>query len=102
MQGKTKAEIDRMLTKNVISRVDELTDWCAPIMVTPKASGEVRICVDLTKLNQSILREAQPPSPSVDFTPGKLGGSKVSSKIDANSTFGKESYLMIDAYFIQR
>ena len=83
--GKTKAEIDRMLTMN-ISRVDEPTDWCAPTGVTPKASGEVRICVDLTKLNHSILREAH-PLPSVDFTLGKLGSSKVFSKIDANSAF---------------
>ena len=84
--GKTKAEIGRMLTMNIISRVDEPTDWSAPMVVTPKASEEVRICVDLTKLNQSILREAH-PLPSVDFTLGKLGGSKVFSKIDANSAF---------------
>ena len=75
--GKTKVEIDRMLTVNVISRVDEPTDWCAPMAVTPKASRDVRICMNLTKLNQSIKREAH-PLPSVDFTPGKLGGSKVS------------------------
>ena len=72
-----------MLTMNVISRVDQPTDWC---VVTPKASGEVRICMDLTKLNQSILREAH-PLPSVDFTLGKLDGSKVFSEIDANSAF---------------
>ena len=54
------------------------------MVVTPKAS--VRICVDLTKLNQSTLREAH-PLPSVDFTLGKLGSSKVFSKIDANSAF---------------
>ena len=58
--GKTKAEIDRMITINVISRVDEKTDWCAPMVVIPKASGEVRICVDLTKLNQSIKEKHTP------------------------------------------
>ena len=84
--GKTKAEIFRVLTMNVISRVDEPTDWRAPMVVTPKAGGEVRICVDLTKLNQSILREAH-PLPSFDFTLGKLGGSKVFFKINANSAF---------------
>ena len=84
--GKTKAEIDRMLTMNVISRVDEPTDWCAPIVVTPKAIGEARICVDLTKLNQIFLMEAH-PLPSVKFTLGKLGGSKVFTEIDANGAF---------------
>ena len=71
---------------NVIFRVDEPTDWCAPMVVTPKASGQVRICADLTKLNQTIKREAYPLA-SIDFTLGKLGGSKVFSKIDAHSTF---------------
>ena len=56
--GKTKAEIDRMLTMNVISRADEPADWYVPMVLTPEANGEVRICVDLTKLNQSTKREA--------------------------------------------
>ena len=61
---------------NVISRVDEPTDWCAPMVVILKTSGEVLICVDLTKLNQSIKKEAHSLS-SVDCTLGRLGGSKV-------------------------
>lgn len=83
---KTKKEIERMLEMGVISRVDQPTDWCAPMVVTPKPKGDVRICVDLTRLNQSVLREAY-PLPSVDFTLGKLSKSKVFSKIDANSAF---------------
>ena len=77
---------------NVISRVDEPTDWCTPMVVTPKASGQVRICMDLTKLNQSIKREVHPLA-SVDFTLGKLGGSKVFSKIDANSAFWQKTVI---------
>ena len=84
--GKIIAEIDRMMTIGVISSVDEPTDWCTPMMATSKASGKVRFYVDLTKVNQSIKREAH-PLPSVDLTPGKLGGSEVFSKIDANIAF---------------
>ena len=58
--AKTKAEIDRILTINVIFRADEPTDWCSPMVVTTSASGEVRICVDVTKLNKSIKRKAHP------------------------------------------
>jgi hypothetical protein len=82
----TKKEIERMLKIGVISKVDQPTVWCAPMVVTPKQNGEVRICVDLTKLNKSVLREAY-PLPSVDFTLGKLSKSKVFSKLDANSAF---------------
>ena len=83
---KTKREIDRMLKNGVISKVDQPTAWCAPMVVTPKPNGDVRICVDLTKLNKSILREAY-PLPTVEFTLGKLSKSKIFSKIDANSAF---------------
>ena len=33
---------------------DEPTDWCAPMVVVPKPSAEVRICVHLIKLNAKL------------------------------------------------
>ena len=44
----SKHEIERMLKSGVISPVDHPTDWCAPMVVTPKPNGKVRVCVDLT------------------------------------------------------
>ena len=41
----------------VITRVEQPTDWCAGIVVVPKPNGNLRICVDLTKLNESVRRE---------------------------------------------
>ena len=38
---------------DVIEPVDETTEWCSPIVVVPKVDGRVRICVDLTRLNQA-------------------------------------------------
>ena len=95
---KTKAEIDRMLEIGVVSPVHEPTEWCAPMVVVPKPSGDVRICVDLTMLNENILREVH-PLPSAEYTLSKFGGSKIFSKMDANSAFwqrklSKESRLL--------
>lgn len=43
-----KEELDRMLERGVISRVDGPTDWCAGMVVVPKPSSQrVCICVDL-------------------------------------------------------
>ena len=42
---------------NVISKVEQTTEWCAGMVVVPKPNGQVRICVDLTKLNESVCRE---------------------------------------------
>ena len=82
----TKHEIERMLKSAVISPVDHPTDWCAPVVVTPKPNGKIRMCVDLTKFNEYVQRENH-PLPSVDLTLGKLAGAKYFSKLDANSGF---------------
>lgn len=50
---KKKEELDRTLESGVISKVDEPTDWCAPLAVTPKSNSKVRVCVDLRNLNMS-------------------------------------------------
>ena len=65
-----------------ISKVDEPTEWCAGMVVVPKAN----VHVDLTNLNESILREFH-PLPSVDHTLGQLAWATVFSKLDANSGF---------------
>ena len=44
----------------VISWVNELTEWCAAMVVVPKPSGSIRICVDLKPLNESVMREIYP------------------------------------------
>ena len=70
----------------IISKVDEPTEWCAGMVVVPKDNGKVRICVDLTNLSESILREFH-PLPSVDHTLAQLSGATVFSNLDANSGF---------------
>ena len=66
----------------ILSNVDEPTEWCAWMVVVPKANGKVRIPVDLNKLNESILREYH-PLPSVDHTLAQLTGATIFSKLDA-------------------
>ena len=71
---------------DVIEPIDEPTEWCSPIVVVPKAHGRVRICVDLTKLNQAVRREVY-QVPTVKETLGSLTEGSVFSKLDANSEF---------------
>ena len=81
-----KQELQRMENLGVIARVEQPTDWCAGMVVVPKANGKVRICVDLTRLNESVQRERH-PLPAVDQTLAQLAGAKVFTKLDANSGF---------------
>ena len=82
----------------VISRVDVPTEWCTAMVVVPKLDGRIHICVDLTKLNESVQRERH-PIPSVEHILAQLGDAKFFSKLDANSgfwqiTIQKESALL--------
>ena len=57
-RDKLKKEIDLLLTQGIITPVTKPTEWCAPIVVTPKKdSDRIRMCVDLSKLNKYVLRE---------------------------------------------
>ena len=75
-----------MESLGVISKIDEPTEWCSPMVVVPKPNGTVRICVDLTKLNESVQRERL-LLPSVEQTLAQISGAKYFSKLDANSGF---------------
>ena len=81
-----KAELDRMERQGVIVKVTKPTEWCAGMVVVLKKGGRVRICVDLTKLNENVCRERH-IMPAVEQTLAQLVGAKIFSKLDANSGF---------------
>ena len=64
---KVRDELERMESMGVIAKVTAPTQWCTGLVVVPKSSGAVRICVDLRPLNESVLREPH-PVPTADET----------------------------------
>ena len=57
MTDAVKKELDRMVASNVIRPVTTPSEWCAPMVPVPKSNGQVRICVDLQRLNKAVKRE---------------------------------------------
>ncbi|XP_031335291.1 uncharacterized protein K02A2.6-like [Photinus pyralis] len=86
LKGELKKELDDMCAKGVIEPISEPTEWCAPLVIVPRRSGRMRLCVDLSQLNKAVEREYF-PIPDVNFTLGQLEGAKVFSKLDANNGF---------------
>ena len=70
----------------MIAPIDEPTEWCAGIVVAPKPNGKIRICVDLTHLNDYVCRERL-ILPAVDETLAKLSGATLFTKLDATAGF---------------
>ena len=83
---KVKAELDRMESAGVIRKVTEPTDWCSPIVPVIKKNGKVRVCIDMTKLNQAVERPHYMLPNLEDIAP-KLIKSKFFTTLDASSGF---------------
>ena len=86
LMPKVKEELDRMLFLGIIVPVEQPTSWCSAMVVVPKSSGAVRLCVDFTTLNKYVRRE-RVMLPSVDHTLAQLKGAKFFTRLDANSGF---------------
>ena len=70
----------------VIAKVNEPTDWSAGMVVVPKENSKSRICVDQTRLNQSVCREKH-PLPAVEPTLALFAGARVFTTLDTISGF---------------
>jgi len=80
-------ELNHMEILGVISKVETPTPWCAGMAVVPKSSGEVRICMDLKPLNESVVH----PLPRVETALAQLSGAKLkfSQNLTQMAAFGK-------------
>ena len=63
--------------------MEEPNPWCTGMVVVPKKSRAVHICVDFRPLNNNVLREVH-PLPKEDETLVQRTGATVFSKLDAN------------------
>ena len=62
---RVKEDLDRMLDAGIIELIKE-SEWIIPIVIQDKkTTGEVRICVDLRKLNDACLHDPF-PTPFID------------------------------------
>lgn len=87
MLSKVKDELDRMVASGVITEIKEPTEWCAAMVPVPKKNKkQIRICVDLKKLNKAVKREKF-ILPTIDDILPKLAHAKVFSLLDAASGF---------------
>ena len=86
MKEKNQEELKKLEKLDIIRPVETPTDWCAPIVAVPKSNGKVRLCIDITKLNESVHRENF-PLPTTDQLLAQLDGATEFNKLDCNSGF---------------
>ena len=81
LRSKVTDKVNELLEMDIIERVDGPTTWVSPVVVAAKPSGEIRLCVDMRRANEAIIRERL-PIPTIDETLESLNGSTVFSKLD--------------------
>ena len=84
-KSQCRAKEDGAFRSNIKGQNAE-REWCSGIVVVTKPNGKIRICVDLTRLNQIICREHY-ILPSVEQILALIRGAKIFSKLIANSEF---------------
>ena len=72
-------KIAELVEMDIIEPVNGPTPWVNPVVVVPKANGDIRLCIDMRRANEAIVRDRHPIS-TVDEVLQSMNGSKVFSK----------------------
>ena len=81
LQDKVERKVQELLDCDIIEEVDGPTPWVNPVVIIPKADGDIRLCIDMRRANEAIIR-GRYPIPTVDELLHNMNGSKVFSKLD--------------------
>ncbi|XP_055633584.1 uncharacterized protein K02A2.6-like [Toxorhynchites rutilus septentrionalis] len=86
MEDKVNQKIQEMLETDIIEPVTGPSDWISPMVVVPKGTNDIRLCINMRYPNQAIQREHY-PLPLIDTLLNKLKGATVFSMIDITSAY---------------
>ena len=81
LREKVEQKVKELVEADIIEKVEEPTEWVSPVVIVPKANDDIRICVDMRRVNQAVMRERH-PIPTIDEMLSEMSNSKVFSKLD--------------------
>ena len=80
-----KEELDKILRAGFIKPIGQAA-WLSPIVVVPKKSGKLRVCVDYQKLNAATIKDPF-PMPFVDTLLDDVAGHEMYNFLDGFSGY---------------
>ena len=81
LRSKVDEKTDELIRQDIIEKVEGPTPWLNPVVVVPKSDGDIRLCLDMRRANEAVVRERF-PIPTVDEILHDMNGSTVFSRID--------------------
>ena len=79
VRKQVSAKLEELESLDIIEKVSGPTPWVSPLVVVPKSSCEIRVCVDMRRVNTAVLRERY-PIPTIEESLQDLNGAAVFSK----------------------
>lgn len=86
LESRINDKIQELIITDIIEPVDGPSDWISPLVPVLKSDGDVRICVDIRRANQAIIRENYPLPTMEQLTP-KFRKANLFSKLDLKNSF---------------
>ena len=86
LREKVENKIQELLQADIIEPVNGPTPWVNPIVVVPKKNNDIRICIDMRRANEAIVR-ARHPIPTVEDVLQDINGSKIFTKLDLRAGY---------------
>ena len=83
LRERVEEKLKQLVELDIIEPVAGPTPWVNPTVIAPKRDGDIRLCIDMRRANEAIIRERH-PIPTVDEVLQGLNGSKVFSELDLN------------------
>ena len=81
LRKKVEKKLEELLQADIFEEVPEgPTGWISLLVVVPKNDGDVRVCVDILRANETIIRERH-PIPTVEELLHALNGCTAFSKV---------------------
>lgn len=81
LRGAVENRIKELMNLDIIEPVNGPTPWVNPVVIVPKPGNDVRLCLDMRRANEAIVRERF-PIPTVDELLQGMNGSTIFSKLD--------------------
>lgn len=86
LEDKIAEKLQSLLDRDIIERVQQPSAWVSPIVPILKDNGEIRLCVDMRRANQAVVRETH-PLPIVEELFGGINGATRFSKLDIREAY---------------
>lgn len=86
LEDKIAEKLQYLLNQDIIERVKQPSAWVSPIVPVVKDNGEIRLCIDMRRANQAVIRETH-PLPIVEELFGGINGAVRFSKLDIREAY---------------